>query len=199
MANPFTITLLRHLPTQGNVEKRYIGWTDEPIISGIKTKLQSGPIKQVLGSDLMRCKQTAAKIFSGIPYRANANFRECSFGDWEQKTYNELKEDTLYRKWLDNPREVAPPNGESLEQMEARVLQAFYEAVGTVEQPVIITHGGPIRFLLTKFANVEKSFWDWEVPHGCSYELLWMDKQDVLEGNRCRSFSVEHLMENERT
>lgn len=198
MVNPFTITLVRHLPTHGNLEKRYIGWTDEPIIGDIKTKNQSWTIKQVIGSDLMRCKQTAAKVFSGIPYTANANFRECSFGDWEQKTYNELKEDALYRKWLDNPRKLAPPNGESLEQMEARVLQALYETVETAEQPVIITHGGPIRFLLTKFANVEKSFWEWEVPHGCSYELQWMDKQDVLEGNRCTSFSVEHLMENER-
>ena len=197
MANPFTIILVRHLPTQGNQEKKYVGWTDEPIMDGIQTKQYSRTIKQVLGSDLMRCKQTAAKVFSGIPYKENANFRECSFGQWEQKTYNELKEDAVYRSWLDNPRQIAPPNGESLEQMEARVLQAFYEAVEELEQPVIITHGGPIRFLLTKFANVEKCFWDWDVPHGCSYELQWMDKRAVLEGKRCTSFSVEHLMENE--
>ncbi|MFJ8067171.1 histidine phosphatase family protein [Psychrobacillus sp. NPDC096426] len=198
MADAFTITFVRHLPTQGNKEKKYIGWTDEPIIEGIKTKKLDWPIKQVIGSDLTRCQQTAAQIFNGIPYKVNANLRECSFGDWEQKTYNELKEDILYRNWLDNPRQVAPPNGESMEQMEARVLQAFYEVVEELEQPVIMTHGGPIRFLLTKFANVEKSFWDWEVPHACSYELQWTDKRGVLEGKRCTSFSVEHLMENER-
>lgn len=198
MADAFTITLVRHLPTQGNREKKYIGWTDEPIISGIKTKKLDWTTKQVIGSDLTRCKQTAAKVFSGIPYTENANFRECSFGDWEQKTYNELKQDAVYRNWLDNPRQVAPPNGESLKQMEARVLHAFYEVVEEVEHPVIVTHGGPIRFLLTQFSNVEKSFWDWEVPHGCSYELQWTDKRDVLEGKRCTSFSVEHLMENER-
>ncbi|SES02808.1 histidine phosphatase family protein [Psychrobacillus sp. OK032] len=199
MADAFTITLIRHLPTQGNRERKYIGWTDEPIIGGINSKKFSSPINQVVGSDLVRCKQTAAKVFSGIPYTANANFRECSFGDWEQKTYNELKEDALYRKWLDNPRQNAPPKGESLDQMEKRVLQAFYEVVEEVEHPIIITHGGPIRYLLTKYANVEKSFWDWEVPHGCSYQLKWTDKRDVLEGKRCTSFSVEHLMENEHT
>ncbi|GGA21525.1 histidine phosphatase family protein [Psychrobacillus lasiicapitis] len=199
MADTFTITLLRHLPTQGNRDKKYIGWTDEPIIDDILTKKLSSTTKQVIGSDLMRCKQTAAKVFRGISYTENANFRECSFGDWEQKTYNELKEDTLYRNWLDNPREVAPPNGESLEQMEDRVLQAFYGVVEEVNHPIIITHGGPIRFLLMKFAPVKKSFWEWEVPHGCSYELQWTRKKDVLEGKRCMSFSVEHLMENERT
>lgn len=198
MANPFTVALVRHLPTQGNLEKKYIGWTDEPIITRMKTKKITYENKQLVGSDLLRCKQTAAKVFSGVPYTENANFRECSFGDWEQKTYNELKEKALYRNWLDNPSQISPPNGESVEEMEGRVLQAFLEVIEKVEQPVIVTHGGPIRFLLTKFASIEKSFWDWEVPHGSMFTLHWESKEAVLEGKQCTSFSVEHLMENER-
>jgi alpha-ribazole phosphatase len=198
MANPFAIVLVRHFPTQGNRDKKYIGWTDEPIITGMKTKKISFETNQIIGSDLMRCKQTAAKIFSGVPYIENSNFRECSFGDWEQKTYNELKDEAQYRKWLDDPRQIAPPNGESMQAMEKRVLEVLFETVEKVEQPIIVTHGGPIRFILTKFANIEKSFWDWEVPHGIMFTLHWPDKKAVLEGERCMSFSVEHLMENER-
>lgn len=198
MANAFIVTLVRHLPTQGNQDKKYIGWTDEPIIAGVKTKEFTYATKQIIGSDLMRCKQTAAKVFSGVPYTENANFRECSFGDWEQKTYNELKEEAQYRNWIDDPRQIAPPNGESMQAMENRVLQAFLEIVEQVDQPIIVTHGGPIRFLLTKFANIEKSFWDWKVPHGCMFTMHWESKKAVLEGKRCTSFSVEHLMENER-
>ncbi|WP_277586919.1 histidine phosphatase family protein [Psychrobacillus antarcticus] len=198
MANPFIVTLIRHLPTQGNRDKKYIGWSDEPIIPGIKTKKVAYETNQIIGSDLMRCKQTAAKVFNGIPYIENANFRECSFGDWEQKTYNELKEQALYRKWLDNPRQIVPPNGESMQAMESRVLQAFLETIEKLAEPIIVIHGGPIRFLLTKYANIEKSFWDWEVAHGCMFTLQWPDKKAVLEGKRCTSFSVEHLMENER-
>ena len=198
MDSAFTVTLVRHLPTQGNLEKKYIGWTDEPIITSLKTKKITYENKQLVGSDLLRCKQTAAKVFSGVPYTENANFRECSFGDWEQKTYNELKEKALYRNWLDNPSQISPPNGESVEEMEGRVLQAFLEVIEEVEQPVIVTHGGPIRFLLTKFASIEKSFWDWEVPHGSMFTLHWESKEAVLEGKQCMSFSVEHLMENER-
>lgn len=198
MANPVTVTLIRHLPTQGNREKKYIGWTDEPIITGTKTKKIAYDTEQIIGSDLIRCKQTAAKVFNGIPYIENTNLRECSFGDWEEKTYNDLKEEALYRNWLDDPQQIAPPNGESMEAMESRVLQAFLETVEKLERPIIVTHGGPIRFLLTKFANVEKSFWDWEVPHGCMFTMHWANKEAVLEGKRCMSFSVEHLMENER-
>ncbi|WP_144512037.1 histidine phosphatase family protein [Bacillus sp. FJAT-22090] len=198
MANPFAVTLIRHLPTQGNREKKYIGWTDEPIITGMKTKKVAYKMKHVAGSDLMRCKQTAAQLFTGIPYIENASFRECSFGDWEQKTYNDLKENSQYRSWLDNPRQVAPPNGESMVEMENRVLQAFLETVANGENPIIITHGGPIRFLLTKFADTNKDFWEWEVPHGSVFTLYWTSKEAILEGKRCTSFSVEHLMENER-
>lgn len=199
MDNAFTIALIRHLPTQGNEEKKYIGWTDEPILTGIKTKKQSTETDQIFGSDLIRCRQTAEQLFKEVPYIANAKFRECSFGEWEEKTYNELKENALYQAWLMNPYEEAPPSGESLEQMGERVLHAFYDVVEECEKPIILTHGGPIRFLLTKFARMEKSFWEWEVPHGCRYRLEWSCKKDVLEGKRCTSFSVEHLMESERT
>jgi len=198
VANPFTVTLIRHLPTQGNLDKKYIGWTDESVITGLNTKKITLETNQIIGSDLIRCKQTAKQLFSGVPYIVNANFRECSFGDWELKTYNELKEELLYRNWLNNMRQIAPPNGESMQAMEIRVLQALLETVEKFEQPVIITHGGPIRFLLTKFATKEKSFWDWEIPHGSMFKLYWDDKKGVLEGERCTSFSVEHLMENER-
>ncbi|WP_391119897.1 histidine phosphatase family protein [Psychrobacillus sp. L3] len=197
MANTFTITLIRHLPTKGNREKKYIGWTDEPIISGIKTKKMPPEIKQVIGSDLIRCKQTANQLFQGIPYIVNENFRECSFGDWEEKTYNELKEDAIYKAWIENPLEVAPPNGESLANMQERVLQGIYDVLKEFDELIIVTHGGPIRFLLSKFADVEKGFWEWEVPHGCCYKLQWATKKDVLEGKPCMSFSVEHLMGNE--
>ena len=197
MDDTFTITLIRHFPTNGNREKKYIGWTDESIISAIQTKKLDWELTQVIGSDLIRCKQTAEQLFQGIPYLVNANFRECSFGDWEEKTYNELKEDTIYKRWLENPGQVAPPNGESLESMEKRVLQGFYNVVKEFEEPVILTHGGPIRILLTKFASADKSFWEWEVPHGCCYELQWATKKDILEGKPCMSFSVEHLMVNE--
>ena len=32
MANGFVLYLIRHLPTLGNKERKYIGWTDEPIL-----------------------------------------------------------------------------------------------------------------------------------------------------------------------
>ena len=82
--------------------------------------------------------------------------------------------------------------------MEGRVISAFL-SVGRRDKAILlfITHGGPIRYLLTKFIDNDKTFWEWDVPHGSKYTLHWADKKDVLEGKPCTSFSVEHLMENE--
>lgn len=193
----FTVTLIRHLPTKGNVNKRYIGWTDEPIISDLKTFRKIGEATEVFGSDLLRCRQTANIIFGDIPYIESTNLRECSFGSWEEKTYEELKHEAKYQAWLDDYECIAPPGGESLRQLEVRVIKGFCEVITSSNHPIIITHGGPIRALLSKFVNDSKKFWDWDVPHGSMYTLCWKERQEVLEGKHCTSYSVEHLMEKE--
>ena len=33
MADRFVLHLIRHLPTAGNEQRKYIGWTDEPIVA----------------------------------------------------------------------------------------------------------------------------------------------------------------------
>lgn len=61
MDQPFVLRLIRHAPTRGNQQKRYIGWTDESILP-----FQAEPdlaLGNVIGSDLKRCRQTAAILF----------------------------------------------------------------------------------------------------------------------------------------
>ncbi|MER2261349.1 MAG: histidine phosphatase family protein [Psychrobacillus sp.] len=197
MDQSFTVTLIRHLPTKGNVNKKYIGWTDEPVISDLKTVRKVGGAREVFGSDLMRCQQTASILFGDTPYIENAKLRECSFGIWEEKTYEELKHDTRYQAWLEDYEHIAPPEGESLSQLEVRVKAGFKEVVTCSDHPIIVTHGGPIRALLSRFADSSKKFWEWDVPHGSMYIMRWKDRQEVLEGKYCTSYSVEHLMEKE--
>ena len=65
--------------------------------------------------------------------------------------------------------------GSHWKRWKSECYKHFLKQLKEFEQPVIITHGGPIRFLLTKFANVEKSFWDWEVPHGSMFTVAMGD------------------------
>lgn len=197
MAIDFHLTLIRHLPTLANVERRYIGWSDESInqSSYVDNQAILSP-KNIYGSDLKRCQQTAALFYPKSSYQGSLAFREMSFGDWELKTYEDLKEDFIYQKWLSNPDLVSPPNGEFLHQMATRVVTGLKSI--PCNQPIVVTHGGPIRFLLSKYAPDERNFWLWNVKHGDKWTLRWDSRKCFEEEKRCKSISVERITESER-
>ncbi|WP_075618403.1 histidine phosphatase family protein [Paenisporosarcina indica] len=196
MACDFQLTLIRHLPTLANVERRYIGWSDESIIP--PTQVFSQPNRSpdlIYGSNLRRCQETAALFYPNTPYQGTASFREMNFGNWELKTYEDLKADPLYQNWLSNPETVSPPNGELFHEMGSRVLKGLNSL--RHDDSVVVTHGGPIRYMLMRFAPEDRNFWSWDVKHGDQWTLRWASQQCFEEGKRCEFLSVERLMENE--
>ena len=193
MADSVELTVIRHFPTAGNANRQYIGWTDEPI-EQVNVMPQSDTPHYVYGSDLLRAQQTAKQLYPQSMYVPDVRFRECNFGTYEGKTYAQLEKDRQYRNWIDDPIGVAPPFGETLQQVEQRVMAAFQQLpVGAT----VVTHGGPIRLLLSRFAPEERAFWSWDVPHGVRYRLHWAEKRAWEEGRRCTSLSEERLMEND--
>ncbi|WP_237721500.1 histidine phosphatase family protein [Paenisporosarcina sp. TG20] len=184
------------MPTLANIERRYIGWSDESISQSSQVYKEATWCPDIInGSDLLRCQETAALFYPKTPYQGSQAFREMSFGDWELRTYEDLKNEVNYQKWLTNPNEVAPPNGEFVDEMGSRVraglksLQCYH--------PVVVTHGGPIRYVLTQFAPDERDFWSWDVKHGDKWTLCWDSRQCFEEEKRCKSLSVERLTESE--
>lgn len=199
MAIDFHLTLIRHLPTLANVERRYIGWSDESIIqSSYDVDNQATLYPEIIyGSDLKRCHQTAALFYPKSSYQGSPDFREMSFGDWELKTYEDLKENVIYQTWLSNPDLVSPPNGEFLHQMAKRVLTGLKSI--PCNQAVVVTHGGPIRSVLHKFAPNEREFWSRDVKHGDKWTLRWDSRQCFEEEKRCKSILVERITASENT
>ncbi|MGN7408213.1 histidine phosphatase family protein [Sporosarcina sp. SAFN-010] len=184
--------VIRHLPTVGNGKRQYVGWTDEPIVPVTVRPFDIERVA-VYGSDLLRTRQTAALLFPNATYLADARYRECNFGEFEGKTYAQLEKNDHYRSWVENPTTIAPPGGESLRQVETRVLEAFQQLPSGAQ---LITHGGPIRLLLTRFAPQQREFWSWSVPHGAIYRFHWDSEEQWKEGQRCTSLSVDRLTEN---
>ena len=179
MGDVVTVRLMRHAPTKENLEKRYIGWTDSPLADASIVPEVDRNVTKVYGSDLLRCKQTAARYF-----------RELNFGDFECKTYDELKSDDRYCAWLDNPIENTPPNGEHFDTFCARVIDGFLALPKEEKEYVLVVHGGVIRTLLVQFGPEEKPFWSYEVPHDVLFTLTFSQKA-WKEGARCKSLSVE--------
>lgn len=191
MGNAFVLHLIRHAPTAGNGRKAYIGWTDEPILP-----FEAQPdhaARHVWGSDLLRCRQTAQLLFPNARYKADANLRELNFGDWEGKTYSDLQSNARYRQWINDPLSVQPPNGESFQQLAERVERAI-GAFPETGNFTIVTHGGPIRYILAKANGGE--FFSQQAAHGRCYTVAWASKSAYKEGQACISFLEEPLTAN---
>lgn len=196
MDRSVTVYLMRHARTKSNNEHRYLGWTDEDILSSKDLPVVNSDCEIVFGSDLKRCKQTAEKYFPNASYNGDAGFRESNFGEFEGKTYDELKDCSLYRKWIDDPRHIAPPAGETLIEVTNRSIAAFRRLPKRLTKYRLILHGGTIRTLLVEFAPEPSEFWDWHVTHDELFMLQWDTSEAFREGRRCTFLSVVPITEN---
>lgn len=206
MVHSFTLTLFRHGLTNANKKKQYLGWTDAPLsqqgkLETIKVaeKLNDLSLDKVITSDLIRCQQTAKLLFPRKNMIKIADLREMNFGVFEEKTYEDLKNNKSYQKWLDSAFKIAPENGESFELFSKRVLTGLKKAIEILDENdrelVIISHGGVIRLLLSKFVQSEKEFFDWKIPNSQGYQLKWENKDSFRRLEKCKSLSVVPTME----
>lgn len=173
-----TVYLLRHGKTQGNVERRYIGSTDQPLCSQGRAELwnKTGPeADRIIASPLLRCRETAEILYPGKDVEIVDDLRETDFGVFENHTYEELKDDPQYRAWLDAAGTAAPPGGESKGEQQARTVRAFRSvmaACGEDERVAFVVHGGTIMCLLEALETSHR-FYDWQAPNGGGYACGW--------------------------
>jgi alpha-ribazole phosphatase len=196
------ITLFRHGLTIANERKAYLGWSDSPL--SIKGRQQLFPLRIDMGlvfsSDLKRCTDTAAFLFPEVAVIKKKELREIHFGMWEGKTYQELQDDRDYQNWLEDFYTVSPPGGESFGEFAGRV-ESGWESIKEkvislgVKQAAIVTHGGVIRYLLTKYAPAAQPFWEWGIPHGSGWEMTFQ-ADDFRRGNRCILLREERITAN---
>lgn len=202
MDDTVAIALFRHGLTEANKRHAYLGWTDSPLCPIEKEKLvcPAGNYDLIFSSDLERCLETAKILFPSRDSERLIELREMHFGEWEGKTYDDLKENSFYQKWVDAPFTVKPPKGESFAEFSLRVDSGWEKIVERIMEENIhrvgvMTHGGVIRTLLTKYAPYMKDFWEWGIPHGKGYELIWT-RNGLRRGDRCTLLRVVPSMEN---
>lgn len=199
MDDSVVITLFRHGVTEENRHGAYIGWTNAQLSEHATfSSVDDRNIDLVFSSDLDRCRQTSRYLFPMKKVVEMSAFRELHFGNWEGKTYGDLKYDEHYRTWVTDPFTIAPPGGESYQTFMERIDEGFDEVVkqiGSNRRVVLVTHGGVIRYLLTKYAPTQRSFWDWKIPHGTGVKLEWK-VEGLRRGERCISLQEGRTTEN---
>ncbi len=169
--------LIRHGQTQGNLEHRYIGYrTDESLcargIERLKEK-EYPTVQRVFVSPMKRCRETAELLYSDIPVEVIDDFRECDFGEFENKNYAELNGRSDYQAWIDSNGEMPFPDGESRAEFASRCVKAFDELVKRNMQDdcAIIAHGGTIMAIMEQYAKPKGSYYDFQVKNGNGYIL----------------------------
>ena len=108
-------------------------------------------VRGVVSSDLLRTRAIAEPLAErlGVPLLMDAALREQSMGDWEGVAWSELtaRSPELVRDFWTRYHEVAPPNGESLQDLSTRVLEFFQRHQNTLAggRFVVVAHIGVIR------------------------------------------------------
>ena len=131
-------------------------------------------------SALARARQTGAAIADvlGVAPVLDDDWDEQSFGDWDGAVFTELAEqqaDDLKRLWRD--RDYRRPGGESLVELETRVLRAYEKAIGTGDTTVVVTSRKPILVVLARVLGIdEERFWALSTdPASLTAVEMWPD------------------------
>ncbi|MFL6194073.1 MAG: histidine phosphatase family protein [Thermoanaerobaculia bacterium] len=154
------LLLVRHGEVLSNREMRYVGSRDEPLAdSGIEQAgllaeaLAPLPVRAVYSSPLGRARETGRRIAESrdVPLRLEPRLREQSFGDWEGMTRAEVlgRDPERLLRW-ESDLSTAPPGGEPLTEVQARVLGLIEDLARDHrgEWVTLVSHVGPIKALL---------------------------------------------------
>lgn len=187
----YTIHLIRNALTDENLEGRYIGHTNVELseegkeqLRQMKNELVYPPVDVVFTSPLKRCTQTAEILYPDKKPLVIEGLIEYNFGEFENKTAEQLEKYEEFPRWLAGEKGVKPPYGESNEDFAKRVCDTFKKVAeglmktGTTSA-AIITHGGVIMTILAAFGIPEYPMHEWLTPNGCGFTVkvnpsLWM-------------------------
>ena len=160
---PTTTLLVRHGATQYSLERRFsgLGGVDVPLADiGVRQAqaaaeeiVARGGVDAIVSSPLLRTRQTAEIIGErlGLPVEVDDDFAECSFGEWDGRTFAEVEArwPQLIDEWL-RSTQVAPPGGESFQQVRDRVNRGRARVVA--EYPalrvLVVSHVTPIKVMV---------------------------------------------------
>ncbi|MBR4555117.1 MAG: histidine phosphatase family protein [Ruminococcus sp.] len=180
----YKIKLIRHGMTDANTEGRYVGITDVPLSAeGIKElydksgKLDYSQVQKVYTSPLRRCKQTADILFHDAYTAELGLLAEMDFGDFENKTAEELSGDPAYLKWIQGGLDNPPPNGESARDVVNRCYEALNIIISDMmyenfTNAAVVTHGGIIMNMLSCFGVPKLKPADCRCDFGEGFEIV---------------------------
>lgn len=173
------IRLIRHGKTEANEKRLYCGATDLPLseqgiveLQQMKTRADLSFACLYITSGLKRAIQTIEILYGRTPDIIMRDFDEMNFGEFEMKSYDNLKNEPDYIRWITKNENVCCPGGESRKIFAERVARGLGEMLlFDTEHIVAVFHGGVIAAIMEKLFPGQKNFYEWQPGFGKGYTL----------------------------
>jgi len=166
------IYLFRHGTTEDNASGIFSGWRDVPLNRrGIRDarivalRLRDKRFELAFQSDLLRSKQTlreVLKFHKNIRVAIDKRIKERNYGNLQGKTHLEVVQKYGWKKYDAWHRgyDARPPEGESLKDVEKRVLSFIKDLLEMIKEEhisvAISAHGNSMRAFRRYFEKLSK-------------------------------------------
>ena len=126
-----------------------------PIAERLRTQLPAGT--PIISSPLQRAHKLAKAIDTDA--RCDARLREIDFGGWEGRRWDTIDR-ALLDAWAADMRDFCPHGGESVRQLETRVIDfARWLAASGLPRVALVAHAGVLRALSGYWRNLPLDVW----------------------------------------
>ena len=131
------------------------GQTDVPLAQSypaeqlaVLQQLPEGKFDAVFSSPLQRCRLLARDLFAANEIILDDRLKELNFGDWENRSWDEISQTSKAKAWFEDFVSVECPNGEAFTDLMNRTA-AFLDELRLKDyaRVAIVTHGGILRSL----------------------------------------------------
>ncbi|OEJ14144.1 fructose-2,6-bisphosphatase [Brachyspira hampsonii] len=186
------ILFIRHGQTQLNAEGRWLGSTDAPLCEDGKKALNDRkkiidsykPVQKLYCSPLKRCLETADIYFNDMKKEVLNDLRERSFGDFEGKNHDELKNNPYYKEFFRTNWKSNVPNGETSENFFSRTEKAYLYIIedmkkNNLDYTAVVSHGGVIMSIFSRFDKQKLGFYEYLLQNGCGYYTEIDEKNNI--------------------
>jgi broad specificity phosphatase PhoE len=204
---PVRILLARHGETEFNVTGRWQGQGNSPLTErGLAQARELGralaedPVAAIYSSDLGRALQTAYEVAAphGLGVQVDPRLREIDVGAWTGKNKAEIEAEYPGgpRAWAEAPVGMRLPAGETLVDVQTRMLAFFAERMPAHPDQtiVVISHGAIVQVILVNgMGGTADNLWLKERVDNCQISRL---EWTIPDGLRLVELSdVRHLAE----
>ena len=167
--------LIRHSLTEGNARRLYYGRTDLPLteegrLLALRRRGAVPDCDVCVSSGMLRADETLELMTGRKPDRVLPELREMDFGAFEMRSYEQLKDEPDYIRWIeDETGDVGCPGGETPNAFAARVRTGGARLLRLPQaSAVVVCHGGVIvKLMQAWFPRVERHFYQWQ-PGPCA-------------------------------